>query len=82
MNGFGMRTYRGEAFGLSVLLSQNLPSTYVLDLATTPTNGDTVMIAGVTFTFATSIGTTAGAVLIDGSADNANTNHRLGPHWR
>lgn len=48
--------------------------TGVLGIATQPTDGDTVTINGVTFTFKTTLGSTAGNVLIGASADAANTN--------
>lgn len=55
-------------------VSQNLTGEAVLGLATTPTDGDTVVINGVTFTFKTTLGSTAGNVLISGSADAARAN--------
>lgn len=61
-------------FGWDILYSNNLPYTAVMTSATTPTDGDTVVIAGVTFTFKTTLGTTAGNVLIGGSADAARAN--------
>lgn len=54
--------------------SNQLCATAVLELDTQPTDGDTVTIAGVTFTFKTALGSTAGNVLIGGSADAANAN--------
>lgn len=48
--------------------------TGVLALATQPTDGDAVVINGVTFTFKTTLGSTAGNVLIGASADTARAN--------
>lgn len=55
-------------------VSENLTGQAVLGLATTPTDGDTVTINGVVFTFKTTLGVTAGNVLIGGSADAARAN--------
>lgn len=62
------RGYRGMFKGMKVYESNNLTATRVLQLATNPTNNDTVTILGVTFKFVTTIGTTAGNVLIGASA--------------
>lgn len=64
MDFYGFRLYRSNQTSGSVVLS----------IATTPTDGDTVVIAGVTFTFKTTLGTTAGNVAIGGSADAARLN--------
>lgn len=69
MNGFF-----GNFYGFKLYRSNQLSGTAVLALATTPTDTDTVVIEGVTFTFVTVIGTTAGNVLIGGSADAARLN--------
>lgn len=61
-------------YGFDLYSSNLLSNTAVLGLATNPTNGDTVVINGVTFTFVSSIGTTAGNVLIAGSADATRAN--------
>lgn len=61
-------------FGYDILYSNNLPYTAVLTLTVQPSDGDTVSIAGVTFTFKTSLGSTAGQVLIGASAATALTN--------
>lgn len=55
-------------------VSNQLTGTAVLSMATNPTANDTVTIAGVTFTFVSSIGTTAGNVLIGASADATRAN--------
>lgn len=68
-------TYRGTTFsGVDIYVSNNLTNVAVLSIATQPTDGDTVTIAGVTFTYKTTLGSTAGNVLIGASADTANTN--------
>jgi len=68
------RGFRGTFGGMPVYEASNLTSTAILDLATQPTDGDTVEVMGVTFTFKTTLGTTAGNVLIGASADAAATN--------
>ena len=68
MNGYIM-TYMGYDFHVS----NQLTNTAVLSMATAPTNGDTVTIAGQVFTFVSSIGTTPGNVLID-NADVSRAN--------
>lgn len=66
--------YTGDISNAKMYISENLTGTGVLALAQTPTDGDTVSIGGVTFTFRTAIGATPGAVLISGSADAARAN--------
>lgn len=63
-----------QVAGAKVYASENLTGEAVLSMATTPTDGDTVTINGVTFTFRTTLGSTAGSVLISGSADAARAN--------
>src|SRR3972149_8373685 len=63
--------------GWAVVQNNNLPWSATLTIATTPTDGDTVTIAGVVFTFKTALGTTAGQVLIGGSATVARANLKL-----
>jgi hypothetical protein len=60
--------------GWTVVQNNNLPWSATLGLATQPTDGDTVSISGVTFTFKTSLGSTAGNVLIGISAATARAN--------
>jgi hypothetical protein len=55
--------------GARLYRNQNLSTTYTLDLATNPSNGDTVTINTIVYTFVTTIGTTAGNILIGASAD-------------
>lgn len=66
--------YGGYFQGFELFLSNSLPWTGALSMATTPTDGDTVTINGVTFTFKTTLGTTAGNVLIGADAAAANAN--------
>lgn len=66
--------FTGNLFGAEVYTSNNLTGTAVLSIATTPTDGDTVTIGGVVFTFKTTLGSTAGNVAIGGSADAARLN--------
>jgi hypothetical protein len=58
-------------FGWDIMYSNNLPYSAVFTLTTNPTDGDTVTIAGVVFTFKTTLGTTAGNVHI--CSDAAHT---------
>lgn len=66
--------YAGDISNAQVYVSENLTGTALLSMATQPTDGDTVTINGVTFTFKTTLGVTAGNVLIGGSADAARAN--------
>lgn len=66
--------YVGPIATANVYVSENLKSSATKTLASTPTDGDTVIINGVTFTFNTTLTTTAGSVLISGSAAAAGTN--------
>jgi hypothetical protein len=63
-----------QVAGAKVYVSENLTGEAVLSSAQTPSNGDTVVIGGVTFTFNTTLTTTPGSVLISGSADAARAN--------
>jgi len=60
--------------GWTVVQNNNLPYSATLTIATKPTDGDTVTIAGVVFTFKTALGSTAGQVLIGASATTARAN--------
>lgn len=60
--------------GWTVVENNNLPWSATLGLATAPTDGDIVTIAGVTFTFKTTLGSTAGNVLIGANAAAARAN--------
>ena len=61
--------YFNKISGYKLYSTNNLTCTAVLAMATNPTAGDTVTANGVTFTFVSPIGTTAGNVLIGASAD-------------
>lgn len=63
--------------GWTVIQNNNLPWSATLTIATQPTDGDTVVVSGVTFTFKTVLGTTVGQVLIGGSAAVARANLKL-----
>lgn len=64
----------GEYAGLKLFKTNNLSGSATFTTTATPSNTDTVTINAVTFTFVTSIGATAGNVLIGGSASAALTN--------
>lgn len=65
-----MNGYAGPIATAEVYVSQNLTGVAVSTPATTPTNADTFVIGGVTFTLVTgSVGTTPGNVLFSSTAD-------------
>jgi len=64
----------GSFYGFKLFSSNQLSGSATLAMATQPTDGDTVVIDGITFTFKTTIGSTAGNVLIGWSADVARAN--------
>lgn len=64
----------GNFYGFKLYRSNQLANTAVLSIATTPTDGDTVTLNGVVFTFKTTLGSTPGNVAIGGSADAARLN--------
>ena len=57
----------GTYAGMSLYSTNNLTGSAVWTPANNPSDGDTITIQGVTFTFKTVIGTTAGNILIGGS---------------
>ncbi len=61
---FGMM---GKYGALQLYMTNNLTASAVWTPADDPSNGATITISGVTFTFVSSIGTTAGNVLIAGT---------------
>lgn len=73
-DGVNTRGIVTNLFGWDILYSNNLPYYAKLTMATNPTDADTVTIAGVTFTFKSTLGTTAGNVKITGSAAATVTN--------
>ena len=66
----------GKAAGFTFFVSNNIPVSQSITIATQPTNTDTVVLFGVTFTYVTTIGTTAGNVLIGANAAAAQANLR------
>lgn len=73
----------GHYYGFDLYRSNNVTWTGTITIATEPNDGDTVtfktydiygVVQTVTFTFKTTLGSTAGNVLIGGSASAANTN--------
>jgi len=66
--------YTGDVSNAKVYVSENLTGEAVLYTPQTPTDGDVVSIAGVTFTFNTTLTTTPGSILISGSADASRAN--------
>lgn len=64
----------GNYYGFQLYISNACLWTGVVSIVTQPTDGDTVTINGTVFTFKTTLGSTAGNVLIGGSASAANTN--------
>lgn len=64
----------GHFMGFEMFLSNATGWSGVLSMATLPTDGDTITINGVTFTFKTTLGSAAGNVLIGASAATANAN--------
>ena len=73
-DGVNTRGIVTNLFGWDIIQSNNLPYTAVLSMATDPSNGDTVTIAGVTFTFNTTLPTTAGGLLATGTVDDTRAN--------
>ena len=67
--------YVGPLFGYNLIYNNNLPYSATLTLANNPTVSDTITIAGVVFTFNTTIGTTVpGTVKIADTAAHTVTN--------
>ncbi len=72
--GLNGRIEGGVYYGMELYVSNATVWTGTVAIVTQPTDGDTVTINGVAFTFKTTLGSTAGNVLIGGSASAANTN--------
>jgi len=68
--------YVGKFFGYNLFISNALTWTGSLELATNPTDGDTLSIMGVTFTFKDTVdaGVTAGQVEIGSTVDLTRAN--------
>lgn len=66
--------YTDVVSNAEMYVSENLTGQADLLVPQQPTDGDTVTIGGVVFTFRTTLGSTPGAVLISGSAANSATN--------
>lgn len=66
--------YTGDISNAQMYISENLTGQAELYSPQTPTDTDTVTIAGIVFTFNTTLSTLAGSVLISGSADAARAN--------
>jgi hypothetical protein len=67
-DGVNTRGIVTNLFGWDIIESNNLPYYSVLTIDTNPTDGDTFSIAGVTFTFKTTQGSSAGVINICSSA--------------
>lgn len=70
----GEAGHMGRYYGFELFVSNAVYWTGLLSIATQPTDGDAVIINGVTFTFKTTLGSTAGNIAIAGSADAARLN--------
>lgn len=68
------RTLQAGLFGLDLIVTNEVPRSVNLTFAGQPTAAETFVVAGVTFTMVSSIGTTAGNILIGGSAAATITN--------
>lgn len=66
--------YTDVVSNAEMYVSENLTGESLYTFGATPTDGDTVTVGGVTLTLRTTLGTTAGSVLISGSAANSITN--------
>lgn len=60
--------HAGAFMMFNIFVSNQLPSTMAISLANAPTTGDTFTINGLTFTFVTSLGSTAGNILAANAA--------------
>jgi len=71
-DGVNTRGVVTNLFGWDILYSNNLYYTASLALATNPTAADTITIAGVTFTFATSLTVAGNLIICDTPTNNIN----------
>jgi hypothetical protein len=70
----GENGYIGNYYGIDFYETNNLTATAELALSVQPTAAETVTIGGVVFTFVSTIGTTAGNVLIGADVDATRAN--------
>jgi hypothetical protein len=74
----GENGFAGTYFGFDLYVSNGMYWTGKIGIATQPTDGDTITIkvgpTSIVFTFKTTLGSTAGQVLIGANAAAANTN--------
>lgn len=66
--------YSGYFGGFNMFVSNSLPWTGTLTMATNPTDGDTITINGVALTFKSTLGSTAGNVKIATTVDLTRAN--------
>lgn len=66
--------YSGYFMGFELFVSNALPWTATLAMATNPTDGDTIVINGVTLTFKATLGSTAGNIHIASTVDITRAN--------
>lgn len=66
--------YAGQAGGAELYLSENLPADAVITMTANPTNGQTFIFNGFTYTFVSSLGSTPGNVLLEAGVDATRDN--------
>jgi hypothetical protein len=66
--------YLNMLFGFNTFVSTSLPFTALFSQTATPTNGDTIVIGGVTLTFVTGTPTSAGDIKAETDAATSMTN--------
>jgi hypothetical protein len=66
--------YVGKYFNYNLFVSNGLAWTGTLNMATNPTDGDTITIMGITYTFKATLGSTAGNVHIASTVDITRAN--------
>ncbi len=66
--------YAGPVGGAELYLSENLLAEAIITLSANPANGETFSINGYVYTFVTTLGTTAGSVLIELAVDSTRDN--------
>lgn len=64
----------GRYFGYNIFISNALTWTGLLNMATNPTDGDTITIMGITYTFKATLGSSAGNVHIASTVDITRAN--------